>query len=131
MHRSSVHKLGRPTAQRKALYRSLVRSLILQESIQTTLPKAKAVRGVAERLITWGKRAQQALEAGNTPEHRARALHYRRKAFAFIQDDEVIRKVFGELAQRYRERPGGYTRVLKLGFRKGDGAPLALLELVE
>lgn len=131
MHRSSVHKLGRPSAQRKALYRGLVRALILHESVQTTLPRAKAVRGLAERLITWGKRAQQALEAGDTPAHKARALYYRRKAFAFIQDDEVIRKVFHELARRYRDRPGGYTRVLKLGFRKGDGAPLALLELVE
>lgn len=129
-HQVVKHKLGRPTGQRKALFRGLTRSLVLHERIQTTEAKAKAVRPVAEGFLALGCRALRALEAGDTPENRARALHYRRMAFAFIQDDGVVRKVFQELAPRYKERPGGYTRILKVGFRKGDAAPMALLELV-
>lgn len=129
-HQIRKHKLGRPTAQRTALFRGLTRSLILHERIQTTEPKAKAVRPVVERFIALGCRAQQALDAGDTPENRAKALHYRRMAFAFIQDNQVIRKTFGELATRYKGRPGGYTRILKVGFRRGDAAPMALLEFV-
>jgi large subunit ribosomal protein L17 len=129
-HQVRNHKLGRPTGQRIALFRSLTRSLVLHERIQTTQAKAKAVRPVAERFLAMGCRAQRALETGDTPENRARALHYRRLAFAFIQDNQVVGKVFGELALRYKERPGGYTRILKVGFRKGDAAPMALLEMV-
>jgi large subunit ribosomal protein L17 len=130
-HQVRKHKLGRPTAQRQALFRGLTRSLVLEERIQTTEAKAKAVRPVAERFLALGCRALRAQEAGDTPESRARALHYRRMAFSFIQDNRVVGKVFGELAQRFKERPGGYTRILKVGTRKGDAAPLALLELVE
>ena len=129
-HQIRKHKLGRPTAQRTALFRGLTRSLILHERIQTTEPKAKAVRPVVERFIALGCRAQQALDAGDTPENRAKALHYRRMAFAFIQDNKVVGKTFGELAARYKGRPGGYTRILKVGFRRGDAAPMALLEFV-
>jgi large subunit ribosomal protein L17 len=108
-----------------------VRSLILQGRIRTTVPKAKAARSLAEELITYGKRAQTALKEGDSRQHQARALHYRRLAYSFLQDDDVVRKVFGELAQRYQERPGGYTRMVRAGFRQGDAAPVAILELLE
>ena len=129
-HLRRAHKLSRTSSQRKALFRGLVRSLVLHERIRTTEAKAKAVRPVAERMVTWGCRALQAAEQNDSPEGRARALHFRRKAFAFIQDNQVIRKVFDDLAPRYRERPGGYTRILKIGFRSGDAAPVVLLEFV-
>lgn len=130
-HGVATNKLGRTSGQRKALFRSQVRSLVLDERVKTTVPKAKAVRPIAEKLITYGKRAQAALAAGETPESTARALHYRRLAYAAFPDQAVVRKVFGELAPRFKEREGGYTRILKLGFRPGDGAPTAMIELVE
>ena len=129
-HQVRKHKLGRPTGQRMALFRGLTRSLVLHERIRTTEAKARAVRPVAERFLTWGRQALATLESGDTSENRARALHYRRMAFAFIQDDRVVSKVFKELAARYKQRPGGYTRILKVGFRPGDAAPMVLLELV-
>jgi large subunit ribosomal protein L17 len=130
-HGVATNKFSRPTGQRKALFRSQVRSLILEERIKTTLPKAKAVKPIAESLITLGKKAQAALATGETPDTKAKALHFRRLALQRVPDKEVVQKVFGELAPRFKAREGGYTRVLKLGFRPGDGAPLALLELVE
>ena len=129
-HQVRKHKFGRPTAQRQALFRGLTRSLVIHERIRTTEAKAKAVRPVVERFLALGCRAARVLEAGDTPQSRSKALHYRRMAFAFIQDDGVVGKLFGELALRYKERPGGYTRILKVGFRKGDAAPMALIELV-
>ena len=129
-HQVHKHKLNRPSGPRKALFRGLTRSLIIHERIRTTEPKAKAVRPIVERFVTLGCRAQRALDAGDTPANRARALHYRRMAFAFVQDNKVVGKVFQDLAERYKERPGGYTRILKVGYRKGDAAPMALLELV-
>ena len=129
-HQIATNKLGRTSGQRKALFRGLARSLILHERITTTEARAKALRPVAERFIAWGCRAARALDQGDTPENRARAVHCRRMAYAFVQDNAVIRKVFEELAPRYKERPGGYTRILKVGFRKGDAAPIALIELV-
>jgi large subunit ribosomal protein L17 len=128
--RGKLYKLGRNSGQRKALFRGLVRSLVLHERIRTTAAKAKAVKPLAERMITWGCRAQSALENDESAIGQARALHLRRQAFAFIQDNKVIGKVFEELAPRYRERPGGYTRILKIGARKGDAAPVVLLEFV-
>ena len=114
-HRLAGRRLGRPTDQRKALYRGLVRDLLIHERIQTTVAKAKEVRGLAERVITYGKKG---------------TLNHRRLALAFLPDKDVVARVFDELSQRYEDRPGGYTRVLKLGPRKGDGAPMAILELV-
>ena len=115
-HRNSGRKLGRTSAHRKALFRNLVTSLLEHERIQTTDAKAKELRGVAERMITLGKRG---------------GLHARRQALAVIRSREVAAKVFGELAERYRERPGGYTRVIKVGRRAGDAAPLSIIELVD
>ena len=114
-HRVAGKHLNRPTAQRQALYRGLVRDLLLHERIQTTEAKAKEVRGMVDRVITYGKKG---------------TLHHRRLALAYLPDKDVVSKVFTDLAPRYAERPGGYTRVLKLGPRPGDGAPMALLELV-
>ena len=129
-HQSHIKKLGRPSGGRRALLKGLTRSLILHGRIQTTEARAKALRPVAERFISWGCRAARAMVGGDTPDNRARAVHCRRMAFAFVQDNTVINKVFEELAQRYKERPGGYTRIMKVGYRPGDSAPVALIELV-
>jgi len=104
--------------------------MLLHERIKTTEAKAKAVRPLVERMITLGRRAQQALADGDTLDNRAKALHYRRMALAVVPEDRVIRKLFDELAPRYTERPGGYTRILKVGYRLGDAAPVVLLEFV-
>ena len=114
-HRVSGRRLGRSTSQRKALYRGLVRDVLLRERIQTTEAKAKEVRGLVDRIITYGKKG---------------TLNHRRLALAKVPDKDVVAKVFDDPSQRYAERPGGYTRVLKLGPRQGDGAPMAILELV-
>ncbi len=129
-HQSHIKKLGRASGGRRALLKGLTRSLILHGHIQTTEARAKALRPVAERFISWGCRAARAMDEGDTPENRARAVHCRRMAFAFVQDKAVITKVFEELAQRYKERPGGYTRIMKVGYRVGDAAPISLIELV-
>lgn len=115
-HRMSGRKLDRPTSHRLAMFANMTVSLMLHEQIVTTVPKAKELRRFADRMITLGKRG---------------GLHARRQANAFLRDDVIVRKVFGALADRYRDRPGGYTRVLKAGFRYGDNAPLAVIELVD
>jgi len=104
--------------------------MLLHERIKTTEAKAKAIRPLVERMITLGRRAQQALADGDTLDNRAKALHYRRMALAVVPEDRVIRKLFDDLAPRYTDRPGGYTRILKIGYRMGDAAPLVLLEFV-
>lgn len=114
-HRLAGRRLGRPTGQRLALYRGLVRDLVLHGRIQTTEAKAKEVRGMADRLITYGKKG---------------TLNHRRLALSFIHDEDAVARVFDELSPKYADRPGGYTRVLKLGPRLSDGAPMAILELV-
>ncbi len=114
-HRVTGRHFGRASAPRKALFRSLVTELLKRERIQTTLAKAREVRPIAERMVTLGK---------------AGSLHDRRRAAAFINEGEVVGKVFGDLAERYSQRAGGYTRITKLGPRKGDAAEMALLELV-
>jgi len=115
-HRKQHGKLGRSSAHRKALLRNLVTSLLDQERIETTDAKARELRRVADRMITLGKRG---------------GLHARRQALSVIRSKEVTSKVFDELADRFRERPGGYTRVLKVGWRTGDAAPMSIIELVE
>jgi large subunit ribosomal protein L17 len=115
-HRVRSRKLGRTSAHRKAMYRNMVTSLLDHERIQTTDAKAKEVRRLAERMITLGKRG---------------SLHARRRALSVIRSREVTAKVFDELAERFRSRPGGYTRVVKLGPRRGDAAALSVVELVE
>ena len=115
-HRARSRKLGRTSAHRKAMYRNMVTSLLEHERIETTDAKAKEVRRIAERMITLGKRGD---------------LHARRQALRVIRSREVAAKVFDDLAERFRERPGGYTRVLKLRIRPGDAAALSLVELVD
>ena len=115
-HRMSGRKLNRTSTHRKAMFANMTVSLLTHEQIVTTLPKAKELRRVADRIITLGKR-------GN--------LHARRQAASFLRSDETVRKLFGPIAERYKERPGGYTRVLRAGFRYGDNAPLAVIELVD
>ncbi len=115
-HRKGGVRLGRTSAHRKALYRNLVTSLLEHERIETTDVKAKEVRRLADRMITLGKRG---------------TLHARRSALRVIKSRDVTAKVFDDLAQRFRERPGGYTRVLKVRRRVGDNAPLSIVELVE
>ena len=115
-HKVAGRKFDRPTGHRRAMFRNLVTDLLRYEKITTTEAKAKEVRGLAERMITLGKKGE---------------LHSRRQALSFILDAKVTDKIFAELAPRYAERPGGYTRIIKMGPRLGDGAHMARLELVE
>lgn len=115
-HGISGRKLGRKTGHRHALLRNLAAALIKHEQITTTLPKAKELRPVAEKLITLGKRG---------------GLHARRQAYAELRDNVMVAKLFTTLADRYKARPGGYCRVLKAGIRYGDAADMAVIELVD
>lgn len=123
-HRVAGKKLGRSTAQRNALRRSMVTELFRHDAIQTTHAKAEAIRGQAEKLITLAKRSQ----ATGDP---LKVVHARRLAAARLNDPEIVKRLFDDIAPRYKERPGGYTRMYKLGPRLGDAAPMVLLELVE
>jgi large subunit ribosomal protein L17 len=109
-------KLGVTSTHRAAMFRNMATSLIKHEQIKTTLPKAKELRPYVERIITLGKRGD---------------LHARRQAYAVIMDQKVVDKLFTTIAERYKTRQGGYTRVLKAGFRYGDAAPMAVIELVD
>ena len=115
-HLGAGRKLNRTSKHRQMLFRNLSQALIKHEQIVTTLPKAKDLRPVVEKLVTLGKRG---------------GLHARRQAFAQLRDDKMVTKLFNVLAQRYAERAGGYTRVLKAGFRYGDSAPMAVIEFVD
>ena len=115
-HGNSGRKLNRTASHRKAMFANMATSLLKHEQIVTTLPKAKDLRRVVDRLITLGKRGD---------------LHARRQAASVVREDKVVSKLFDELAERYKERNGGYTRVLKAGFRRGDMAPVAVIELVD
>ena len=115
-HRNSGRKLSRTSSHRKALLRNMVTSLLDHERIETTDAKAKELRGLADKMITLGKRGD---------------LHARRQALSVIRSKDVTAKLFGELADRFRDRPGGYTRVVKVGTRVGDAAPVSIIELVE
>ena len=115
-HGISGRKLGVTTSHRFAMFRNLAHALIKHEQITTTLPKAKELRPVAEKLITLGKRG---------------GLHARRQAYAQLRDDVIVAKLFSVIADRYKDRQGGYTRVLKAGMRYGDAADMAVIELVD
>ncbi|KTQ96683.1 50S ribosomal protein L17 [Aureimonas ureilytica] len=115
-HGKSGRKLNRTHEHRKAMFANMVASLIEHEQIVTTLPKAKDLRPIVEKMITLGKRGD---------------LHARRQAISQVRDETVIKKLFDTLAPRYAERQGGYTRVLKAGFRRGDNAPMAVIEFVD
>jgi len=115
-HRKSGRQLNRNSSHRKAMYRNMSASLFEHEMIRTTLPKAKELRRVAERLITMAK---------------TDSVANRRLAFSRLRDRDMVTKLFNELGPRYQARPGGYLRILKCGFRAGDNAPMAIVELVD
>ncbi len=112
----ALRKVGKDASYRRSMYRNLVTDLLGYEKVTTTEARAKKARGMAEGMITLGKKG---------------GLHCRRQALSFIFDEKVTEKVFTDLAKRYAERPGGYTRITKLGQRLGDGAPMVQLELVK
>lgn len=114
-HQVKGRKLRRPTAHRMAMLRNLVTSFLEKERVRTTLAKAKEARPLAEKMITLAKRG---------------TLHARRQAIAFVRKESAVTKLFDELGPRFAERPGGYSRIVKLGLRSGDGASMAMLELV-
>ena len=115
-HRKRGRQLGRDTDHRRALFRNLVTSLLEYEKIETTVAKAKELRGIADRMISLGKQ-------GN--------LHARRLALAYLQSKSVVAKLFSDIAPRFADRKGGYTRLIKTRIRPGDGAPMSVVELVE
>ncbi|MDA0230768.1 MAG: 50S ribosomal protein L17 [Proteobacteria bacterium] len=115
-HRNSGRKLNRTSSHRRAMLRNMATALLKHEQIKTTLPKAKELGPVVEQMITLGKRG---------------SLHSRRQALSYLMDEAIVRKLFDGLAERYESRAGGYTRVLKAGFRYGDSAPMAYIELVD
>jgi large subunit ribosomal protein L17 len=115
-HGNTNRKLNRTSAHRKAMFANMSASLIKHEQIVTTLPKAKELRPIVEKLITLGKRGD---------------LHARRQAIAQMRDETQVQKLFATVGPRYKDRQGGYTRILKAGFRYGDNAPLAVIELVD
>ena len=114
-HKIAGRKLNRPTAHRNLMLRTMVTDFIRHERMRTTDPKAREVKRAAEKIITLGKHG---------------TLHDRRRAAAYLTDEDVVRKVFDELKNRFEDRPGGYTRLFKLGPRKGDAADMAVIELL-
>lgn len=115
-HGKIGRRLGRSTSHRTAMFRNMVTSLLNHERITTTDAKAKEIRSVAEKMITLGKRGD---------------LHAQRQAAAFIREKSVVTKLFSQIAPRYKERAGGYTRIIKVGLRPGDSAPVSIIELVD
>ena len=115
-HRKGPRKLNRTSSHRKAMFANMAAALVKHEQITTTLPKAKELRRVVDKLVSLGKRGD---------------LHARRQALSTLRDRELVEKLFSTLAERYADRPGGYTRVLKAGYRYGDSAPIAIIELVD
>ncbi len=115
-HRIKGRKFGRDGSHRRSLYANLASAIIKHEQVKTTLPKAKEIRAIVEKLITLGKKG---------------SLAHRRKAISFLYEEEIVRKLFDVLGKRYADRKGGYVRILKAGFRYGDSAPMAIIELVD
>lgn len=115
-HGKSGRKLNRTSSHRKAMFANMAASLITHEQIKTTLPKAKELKPIMDKLVTLAKRGD---------------LHARRQALSQVRDEAAVRKLFGVLGERYADRTGGYTRVLKAGFRFGDNAPIGVIELVD
>lgn len=115
-HGRRHRKLNRTASHRKAMFSNMAVSILTHEQVKTTLPKAKEMRAIVDKMIGLAKRGD---------------LHARRQAFAYLRDEAAVAKLFAVLGDRYKERPGGYTRVLKAGFRYGDCAPMAYIELVD
>ena len=115
-HKNSGRKLNRTSSHRKAMFSNMVNALIKHEQIVTTLPKAKELRPIVEKLVTWS---------------RTNDLHSRRQAISRLQDNTIVKKLFDVLGPRYAERNGGYTRIIKAGYRYGDSAPMAVIEFID
>lgn len=115
-HRKTGRKLNRTSSHRNAMFRNMVTSLFAHEQIETTDAKAKELRRYADKMVTLGKRG---------------TLHARRQALSFVRDRDVVKKLFEDIAPRFASRPGGYTRITKVGVRRGDAAPLSIIELTE
>jgi large subunit ribosomal protein L17 len=131
-HRKSGRKLGRNSAHRSALFNNLVTSLLTYGRIETTEAKAKELRKFADETITWGTSVHALIAKGDkaTPAERAKILHARRMARQTVKTPQALQRLFGEIAPHFAARKGGYTRLLKTRVRKGDAAPMALVELV-
>lgn len=134
-HRKSGRKLGRNASHRDAMFRNMVTSLIEEERIQTTVAKAKELRRVAEKLITQGgHHALSVVDAANSDEERTQRTMARvaavRQAARVVRNRDALQKLFGELAERFKDRPGGYTRIIRIGNRHGDNAEMAIIELL-
>lgn len=127
-HNKSYRKLGRRSDHRLAMLKNMTISLVKAERIETTVTRAKELRKFVEKAITLGKK-YNALNLEDTSE-RARAIHLRRQAFAFLRNEEAVAKIFKEIAPKYADRNGGYTRIIKTDVRRGDSAELAIIELV-
>ncbi len=121
-HQKSGRRLGRTSPHRRAMYRNLAASLLTHETIRTTLPKAKELRRVVEPLITLAKQ---------DTESRDDRVRRRRLAFSRLRDERAVGKLFDELGPRFKDRPGGYVRILKAGYRAGDSAPMAVVQLLD
>ena len=115
-HKRIGRKLGMKTKHRKSMFRNMATDILRYEAIKTTDTRAKEIRRVVEKLITLAKKG---------------TLEARRKAAGYVRDKEVVKKLFSELAEKYKDRPGGYTRIIKLGYRRGDNTPMSLIELVQ
>jgi large subunit ribosomal protein L17 len=140
-HRVPKNQLARPYDQRKALLRSLATELLRHDEIFTTLSKAKAVRGEAEKMITLAKRAKLSGESkdvyakaksgdAGASKELAKHVHSRRQMASYLYDAEVVKRVYDVVAPRYEAREGGYTRIIRAGYRRGDAAPMAIIQLV-
>lgn len=129
-HRHDRRQLGRNSSHRRAMFRNMATSLFLHQRIKTTHAKAKELRRVVEKLITLGKRYGALGPAGEDKTIAAKKLHLHRQALAYLKDKKAVERILEELPTRYSERNGGYTRIIKLGLRAGDAAPMAFLELL-
>ncbi len=129
-HRNKGRQLGRTSTHKKAMLKNMVTSLMRHERIVTTVAKAKELRGVADRVITYAKHAAAALAAATGDAKKAAGLHQRRLAARYVNDADVLHTVFADYAQRYDQRPGGYTRIMRIGWRRGDAAEMAIIELM-
>ncbi len=133
-HRKSGRKFGRNSSHRKAMFRNMVTSLLEHGGIRTTVAKAKELRRFVEPTITQSVRVQSIVakaESDRTPQERARLVHAMRLAGRYVHDRQVLRRLFYDIGPVMKDRPGGYTRIVKLGRRVGDGAPMARIELVD
>ena len=132
-HQKSGRKLGRTSAHRSAMFGNMVTSLLMHERIETTEPKAKVIKRIADRTISWGTSVGDLVAQGRdklSQEERVRIVHAMRMARRVVKTDEALEKLFSDVAPRFRGRTGGFTRILKTRVRRGDAAPMAFLELV-